>query len=342
MNFEQMWARAEAGDEEATFALVTAFDEAGRPADALGVLSRAARRGSPNARVMIAVRTILGQVPQLGPDDAVTLIKDSAQRGNARAAEMMAALIGVGYARGSIEDAYDMLERAAQLGSQSARRQIAILGGKAGVVIAAPQVSLLSESPRIGAINQFIDAGICDWLIQHSKPRLRRATVYAPDGVGNRLSGARTNSYAPLTIVDFDFLVALVLRRVALAVGLPVNQIENFSILHYAPGEEFTDHHDFLDPDLPNYRQLIEKLGERILTFLIYLNEDYSGGETAFPQLGINHKGRRGDAMFFYNADAHGKPDKRTLHAGRPPAVGEKWLLSIFMRNRLVIPAASV
>ena len=36
----------------------------------------------------------------------------------------------------------------------------------------------------------------------------------------------------------------------------------------------------------------------------------------------------------FFNVDAAGQPDRRTLHAGLPPSAGEKWLLSQWFRDR--------
>ncbi len=38
------------------------------------------------------------------------------------------------------------------------------------------------------------------------------------------------------------------------------------------------------------------------MTFLVYLNDDYGAGQTAFPRLGIDHKGTRGEAVYFVNA----------------------------------------
>ncbi len=70
------------------------------------------------------------------------------------------------------------------------------------------------------------------------------------------------------------------------------------------------------------------------MTFLLYLNDDYDGGRTEFVTLGIAHKGRCGEGLFFVNALANGAPDRRTLHAGRPPTRGEKWVVSQFIRNR--------
>jgi prolyl 4-hydroxylase len=66
----------------------------------------------------------------------------------------------------------------------------------------------------------------------------------------------------------------------------------------------------------------------------MYLNDDYEGGETDFPALGLRHRGRKGDALLWANVDRVGDPDRRTLHAGLAATRGEKWLLSQWIRDR--------
>ena len=103
-------------------------------------------------------------------------------------------------------------------------------------------------------------------------------------------------------------------------------------MLHYAPGQEFKPHFDFLDPDIPSDADEIARRGQRNMTLLVYLNDDYTGGETEFPVLGLRYKGRKGDALLFRNLDSAGAPDRRMLHAGLTPVTGEKWLLSQWTR----------
>ncbi len=116
--------------------------------------------------------------------------------------------------------------------------------------------------------------------------------------------------------------------------------MEAFAVLHYAVGEEASEHYDFLDPAVPSYAGQIARMGQRVATCLLYLNDGYEGGETEFTSLGLRHRGGTGDALIFFNADADAVPDPRTAHAGRPPTSGEKWVLSQFIRNRPVAPGA--
>jgi hypothetical protein len=70
------------------------------------------------------------------------------------------------------------------------------------------------------------------------------------------------------------------------------------------------------------------------VTFLVYLNEGFEGGETDFPAAPYRFKGSTGDAVLFVNVDVRGQPDFKTKHAGLPPTSGEKWLLSQWVRDR--------
>lgn len=83
---------------------------------------------------------------------------------------------------------------------------------------------------------------------------------------------------------------------------------ERFRYYRYEAGQQFDWHHDgaFERED-----------GERSrLTFMIYLNQDFAGGETSFPQLDILP--RTGLALFF----AH-----PLLHKGQPVSEGRKYVL---------------
>jgi prolyl 4-hydroxylase len=71
-----------------------------------------------------------------------------------------------------------------------------------------------------------------------------------------------------------------------------------------------------------------ESGNQRILTALIYLTEDYEGGETKFLRTGLSFRGRTGDLLLFRNVMADGRPDLMTEHAGLPVTKGRKMIAS--------------
>ena len=99
-------------------------------------------------------------------------------------------------------------------------------------------------------------------------------------------------------------------------------QAEPLQVLRYRSGGEYKPHMDAIRAE-PN---------QRILTVLVYLSDDYEGGETQFPRTGLSFRGRTGDALLFRNADSDGRPDPLTLHAGLPVTRGTKYLASRWIR----------
>ncbi len=144
----------------------------------------------------------------------------------------------------------------------------------------------------------------------------------------------RTNLNAAFSISDTDLVVQLIRARAALAAGVPLDHLEPPEVLNYSQGEQYRLHVDFFHPSLPHFADIIRERGQRTRTLLIYLNGDYSGGETEFPKLGIKFRGLQGEALLFENVNAAGEGDMRTLHAGTPVTAGNKWLFSQWMRNK--------
>jgi prolyl 4-hydroxylase len=297
------------------------------------------------------------------PRDGAGFVFEAASRGNAEAAALMAVFQCTGtFQRKSWSDALITLAHAAELGLASAREQLQLLaqgptascpqlsvdvGGRnawhqlvkridLATWLGAPEGVVIHGDPLLKSFPGFLPPAFCARLIARSRTRLKPALVYDPVNKRDKHSGTRTNTVAQFNLVENEVLNFVLQERMASACAVPVTQFEATSILHYNPGEQIMNHYDFIDTDLPDYDREIAERGERIITFLVYLNDDYGSGETAFPKLNIRHKGLAGEGFFFTNALANGRPDHRVLHAGAPPEAGEKWIVSQFIRNQLV------
>jgi prolyl 4-hydroxylase len=179
----------------------------------------------------------------------------------------------------------------------------------------------------------FLDARTCAWLIERAAPLQRQSLVYDPYTGKPAPSDARSNSVGSFTIASLDLVTIFVRERIAATMGVPVAQLERVSVFRYGVGQTFANHYDFLEPS-PQLDAEIARRGQRPLTFLVYLNDAFEGGETHFIKLDRKMRVGVGDALFFYNVDEAGAPDTRTEHAGAPPTRGEKWLLSQFIRDK--------
>ena len=70
----------------------------------------------------------------------------------------------------------------------------------------------------------------------------------------------------------------------------------------------------------------------RELTALIWLNDQFEGGETDFPKIKVRVRGGVGDMLVFKNIRENGAFDERMIHAGLPVTEGVKWMASRWIR----------
>lgn len=196
-----------------------------------------------------------------------------------------------------------------------------------------PPMRMIREAPRMHVIENFVPVPVCDWLIANARDRLSRATIYDRVTGGVTEDGRRTNSQCDLNVDSCGVLTFVLRARIGALVNRPEAALEIPKILHYSPGETFDEHCDYLDPSEPAYARELATRGQRCQTFLLYLNDEFTGGETCFPLIELSHRGARGDAFLFANIDAQGKLDPDTKHAGLPPTTGEKWVFSQWIRD---------
>ena len=96
---------------------------------------------------------------------------------------------------------------------------------------------------------------------------------------------------------------------------------ENLKVVKYKKGGFIPVHLDSVHPIT------------RTHSILMYLNENYEGGETAFPNLNKQFKLNTGDILYFHNYDSYGNPTKLALHQGNVVKSGEKWICNLWVKS---------
>lgn len=300
------------------------------PVDIRALIQRS-NGGDPAAMTEIGRRLLVGEGAPRSPEKGAALLFAAAEQDWPDAVALSAALMISGLlGPPNQQRAYRQLRKAADLGHAGARGQLEALDAPP----ADPTPEPISDTPRVWWMRGLLSPRECAWLIERAAPRLDRATVYDPESSGLSANAVRTNSLHEITVADGD-LVAMGLRlRLSQAFAVDVRCMEISNVLHYAPGERFGRHFDFLRPDLPGTAADIARNGQRIGTAIVYLNSGFAGGGTEFPALKAAFRGGVGDALCFRNVDAAGRPDISTLHAGLAPTAGEKWAFAQFVRDR--------
>ncbi|MDB5978038.1 MAG: hypothetical protein JWR07_4798 [Nevskia sp.] len=335
---------------------VQELDAQGRHEEALATLRQRAQFDDGGAITQLALRLLIGRDAPHQPREAIELLRKAAALGNADATAQLATLAAAGaWMPQDWPGALMLLQQAAEQGSARARGQLLVLAGDrdpATETAAAesscwrllresirveqwrtpPPRRSLCEAPRIRFAEGFTTPAVCDWLVDRARGKLKPALMF--DGNRPAFSASRNNSDFCFDIIEADVVLTLLRERVSALVKLPVFAMEPPQIFHYARGQEIKPHYDHVRAE-GGYE------AERIATLLLYLNDDYLGGELEFPKVGVRTRGRKGDALYFANVDAAGAPDRQSLHAALPVTEGEKWIFSQWIQDRTFGSAGS-
>lgn len=123
-------------------------------------------------------------------------------------------------------------------------------------------------------------------------------------------------------------------KRLCKILGVEVEYLQNWIFIKYEEGGEYKEHADFLDEDL-EYSEKDKKIfgGLRLKTVLIYLNDDFEGGETFFPHIDLKIKPKTGKLLIWENVLGNLKKNLYSIHAGLPVSKGNKYILLTWVRQ---------
>ena len=168
----------------------------------------------------------------------------------------------------------------------------------------------------------------CKTIIEMAKPNISRSQVLSKE----KYNSGRTSSHVFLPsnhplIQKIDSIVYSFLE-------IPIENYEDLQVVNYKSTQKYNAHYDACDPSEEICKNDIQNRGGlRYATFIFYLNDDFSDGETEFPKHNIKVKPKTGKAVLFFNLN-NNNTDRRenSLHAGLPPSTGEKWMCNKWIR----------
>ena len=186
------------------------------------------------------------------------------------------------------------------------------------------------DLPDLMVFENFLSPAECDELIACATQQLRPAKVVSDTSIETITHSARTNSSTFLKRGQTR-IIADIERRISELTNTPVENGESLQVLCYEVGQEYKQHHDYFRPSREVTPLHLKRGGQRIATFLMYLNTPESGGETRFPDVGVSIRARQGNALLFRYPTP--TPDTKTLHAGTPVTKGVKWAATKWIRE---------
>jgi prolyl 4-hydroxylase len=213
-------------------------------------------------------------------------------------------------------------------------------------------LKVVSVTPRVFEIADFLSSDECDTLVALAlEAGLQASTLQAGGGASHQTTDRSTrsssNTWLPRRVAN---VTDAIYRRAAQLLQMDESLLqkdsvgdgyhahehslaESLQVVRYQTGEEYTAHHDFVYP--PTFSRYQPT---RFATLLLYLNDDFEGGQTVFPRAvnaqyheGITVEPQKGKAILFYNMLADGNMDDLSQHSGQPVESGEKFLANLWV-----------
>lgn len=179
-------------------------------------------------------------------------------------------------------------------------------------------ISRGATPPGFLIVQNALDAAACQEIVQACAPvQGVRSTIGASDGTaGNFKSEVRTSDFIDVRqlSVDIPAMIERIFRNyVEPNYDVSIDWFELPEILRYGPGGEYAVH-----ADAENWnagKQRWERVKDRDLSLLLYIDDGFTGGEIDFPNFGMKLPPKRGLLIVFPS-------DGRYVHAARPVTSG--------------------
>ena len=178
-------------------------------------------------------------------------------------------------------------------------------------------------------IDSFLSEEQCDSLIEMIDKNNVPSSV---SGVGSERSvnnnDFRTSSTCNL-LMD-DPLVKEIKQKIGTLLSYPLEMGEDLQGQKYEPKQFFKPHYDFFEGD--SYTNHCLASGNRLKTVMIYLNDDFQGGGTNFPEIDKHIKPKKGSALVWDNMK-NGEVQRDMLHEGVEVKKGTKYIITSWWRE---------
>lgn len=193
-------------------------------------------------------------------------------------------------------------------------------------------MNVISESPKIYTIDNFLSNSECEHFINISKDKFQPALVSGDNG--GVISNGRTGKNCWIKH-NFDEITKNIAEKISNLVKIPLENAESYQIIYYDLNGQYRQHYDgwLFDNSEKSLRNM-KYGGQRLMTALVYLNDVESGGGTKFTKQNIEINSEKGKLLIFENVHA-GTNLRHELseHAGMPVIKGEKWAFNLWFRE---------
>lgn len=185
-----------------------------------------------------------------------------------------------------------------------------------------------SEQPFIAEYRKFLGQKECQAIID-LVPNLTFTQGRVRIDGKHQINVAQRNALTHIIRAQDPVILTSLLTKMAGWLQLPnVEWIESGLLVHYPLGGEFKQHTDMVVT-----KDNQGKVTNRVATVIVYLNNDYEGGNTVFPYKDITVKPAVGKALLFQYNYQNQAMNSMTVHVGNKVHHGNKFVLIFFIRD---------
>jgi len=170
----------------------------------------------------------------------------------------------------------------------------------------------------------------CKEIIRLAEPLVKPSPVIGDNGLNTVMNNVRTSHNTFLK--NKHIVVQDIYDKLSNIIGIDKDHFEQLQVVRYQPGQLYKSHWDACYEE-DKCVDFMKRGGNRYATFLLYLNDDFEGGETYFPLRNKKIIPEKGKAALFFNLDENNIDKLETSkHAGLPPTSGIKWMCNVWIR----------
>jgi prolyl 4-hydroxylase len=178
-----------------------------------------------------------------------------------------------------------------------------------------------TELAEFYILDHFLNSEECDQVTELIKKQLHPSTI-----VGDLSSDKSYRTSRTCDFHDRNPFFSEIDRRICATLGIDFSYSEITQGQYYEIGEEFKAHTDFFEGT--GFEEHTKEQGQRTFTFIVYLNDVESGGETEFIRLKQKIKPKKGTAIIWNSLNEDGSTNPNTLHQAHPIQSGYKSIIT--------------
>ena len=164
-----------------------------------------------------------------------------------------------------------------------------------------------------------------EYILEKSKNSFAESTVVGEEG---NVTQTNVRQSETAWLPKEDPVLRRIYERALEKTGLIFENAEDLQVVKYKPGGFYKVHQDAFCDEVS--KKKLDSNGQRKGTFIVYLNDDYEGGGTEFPELGKVFKGNARDALYFRTLDINEECCPLSLHAGLEVTRGQKMICNMW------------